>query len=223
MPNEEPKHSRAFIITEILRLLRLGIAGMIEISQISRSSVSIASAFVAELIDEGLLENAEEQMGLPAFRITKKGLVVLSRIENTAENIPGGSVNEILNKFRPITLNVGHVVVTKRVAEYALQSRKFALYVQLSLERYRTGDWGDIVNIEDEWEAVSPGNKTYEFASFTPISFSQPWILSLELPEIWIYTTEDHSITVVMFAYEYDDIEWIEPYWGEQTEIDKTA
>ena len=221
MEHQEPNRSRAEIVADILRLLRLGEAGNIEISQISQISTDLASIYLDELVTAGFLESAEERMGLPSFRITKKGLDVLNRIESLREKIPDDRTVENLDELPAVELQYGRVLVSRKVAEYARQSRRFAIYVQLSLERYRTGDKGELVAVENDWDDLSDESGVFEFASYVPESFSQPWILASAFPEIWVYTTTDHSFTIVMFREEYDDIEALEPYWGEPIDIDR--
>jgi predicted transcriptional regulator len=219
--NQEPNRSRAEIVADILRLLRLGEAGNIEISQISQISTDLASIYLQELVRAGFLEDAEERMGLPSFRITKKGLELLNRIEALREKIPGDQGARNLNELSTVELQFGRTLVTKKVAEYARQSRRFAIYVQLSLERYRRGDKGEIVAVENDWDDLSDESGVFEFASYVPESFSQPWILASAFPELWVYTTTDRSFTIIMFREEYDDIESLEPYWGEPIDSDR--
>lgn len=200
----EPKHKRSNIeiLADILRLLRLGNTGKIQITHFAHLNSEQASTYIGNLIKAGLLEGAEEEMGLPSYRITKKGLAALSVIENIKELLPPEGALDILHKSRIIEINTGQILVTRRVAELCREDKRFAAFVQKSLDRYRQGDWG---NMSEEGKLLN--NRFYEksmrlFSSYGSESY----------PEIWITTEPDRSYSTVLFPDEEISIEPLERY-----------
>jgi len=142
----QPKHprSRIEIMADILRLLRLGNTGKTQISNYANLSWDQGLKFIDNLLAAELLEGAEEEMGLPCYRITTKGLTTLSLIEILKEMLPPEGTTDILRRSKVVEINVGHVLVTKRVADLARENPEFATFVQKSLDRYRKADWGNM-------------------------------------------------------------------------------
>ena len=159
--------------------------------------------YIESLLEADLLEGAEEEMGLPCYRITKKGLNALSLIENIKEMLPPEGTTDILHRSKVVEINVGHILVTKGIANLARENPEFATFVKKSLERYRKADWGDM---SDEVERLN--NRSLErnmrlFSSYESESF----------PEIWITTEPDRSYSTIMFPDEDVSIEPLEHYW----------
>lgn len=200
----QPEHIRSGIeiFTDILRLLRLGNTGKIQIAHYTHLNQKRALNYVDDLLESGLLEEAEEEMGLPSYRITRKGLAVLSLIENIREMLPQEGTTDILHRSKIEEINVGQVLVTKRVAELVRENQEFALFVQKSLDRYRKGDWGDM---NDEARRL---NKRFLESSMRLFSSYG----SERFPEIWITTDPDKSCSTIMFPDEDVSMEPLEPY-----------
>ena len=94
----KPKHSRSSIeiLADILRLLRLGNISRIQINHYANLDRKQSMACVDSLLETGLLEGAEEEMGLPSYRNTNKGLTVLDLIENIKEmQLPESTIDAL--------------------------------------------------------------------------------------------------------------------------------
>jgi predicted transcriptional regulator len=200
----QPKHnrSRIEIIADILRLLRLGNTGKTQITGYAYLRQDQASKYINRLLESGLLESADEEMGLPSYRITRKGLAILSLIENLKEMLPADGNTEILHKTRVLEVNVGKVLVTRGVAELARQNRKFADFVKESLDRHRKGDWGEMDDEVRQLNHQNSGINTRLFSSYETAGF----------PEIWITTEPDSSFSTIMFPDEDISMEPREDY-----------
>ena len=87
--NRQIKHrrSRVEITADILRLLRLGNTGKTQITHYANLRWDQGLKYIDYLLEENLMERAEEEMGLPCYRITKKGLAVLNLIENLEKDL----------------------------------------------------------------------------------------------------------------------------------------
>jgi predicted transcriptional regulator len=82
------------LIGEILSLLRLGEAGKTEVMYAVRLSHYQTQKYLGRLTQIGLVEQPEDDVRAPAYRITRKGLELLGRIEQMQEmlqikEIPG--------------------------------------------------------------------------------------------------------------------------------------
>ena len=132
----QPRHHRSSIeiTADILRLLRLGNTGKAQITYYAYLKPERASKYLNRLMDAGLLEAAEEEMGLPSYRITRKGLAMLSLIENLKEKLPADGTADILHTSRILEINVGRVLVSKGVADLARGDKKFEAFVKESLD-----------------------------------------------------------------------------------------
>jgi len=195
--------SRIEITADILRLLRLANTGKAQITYYANLNWDQGSKYIDNLLEENLLERAEEEMGLPCYRITKKGLTVLNLIENLKEMLPPEGTLDILHRSKVVEINVGHVLVTKGVADLARENPEFATFVKKSLERYRKADWGEM-----SYEVERLNNQSIErnmrlFSSYE----------SKDFPEIWITTVPDRSYSTIMFPDEDISIEPLEHYW----------
>ena len=200
----QPKHNRSNIeiLADILKLLRLGNTGKIQITHFSDLNSEQASNYITNLMEAGLLEWAEGEMGLPSYRITKKGLAALSVIENIKELLPPEGAVDILHKSKIIEINTGQILVTRRVAELCRDDKGFATFVEKSLGRYRKGDWG---NMSEEGKLLN--NRFYEKSMRLFSSFG-----SERYPEIWITTEPDRSYSTILFPDEEVSIEPLERY-----------
>jgi predicted transcriptional regulator len=204
----QPKHnrSRIEIIADILRLLRLGNTGKTQITYYAHLNREQVSNYLKSLLEADLLEGAEEEMGLPSYRITKRGLMALSIIENIKEMLPPEGTTDILRRSKIVEINVGHVLVTKGVANLARKNKEFASFVQKSLDRYRKGDWGDM---SDEVRRLNTRSLEKSLRLFSSYE-------SKDFPEIWITTEPDKSYSTIMFPDEDVSIEPLEHYWSEE-------
>lgn len=200
----QPKHYRSNIeiLADILRLLRLGNTGRIQITHYANLNRKQGITYIDNLLEAGLLEKAEEEMGLPSYRITRKGLAALSLIENIREMLPPEGAADILHRSRITEINIGQIFVTKRVAELINENQGFALFVQKSLERYRKGDWGDMSDTARELNNRFLEKGMRLFSSYGSERF----------PEIWITTEADRSSSTIMFPDEDVSIEPLERY-----------
>jgi predicted transcriptional regulator len=202
--NWQSKYSRSRIeiIADILRLLRLGNTGRTQITYYTSLKQNQASKYISRLLEAGLLENAEEEMGLPSYRITRKGLAILGLIENIKEMLPADGQTEILHGSKVLEINVGHVLMTRGVAELVRRNRKFANFVKESLGRHRRGDWGEM---SDEVRQLNNENLGINTRLFS-------WYELKGFPEIWITTEPDRSSSTIMFPDEDISMEPLEDY-----------
>ena len=206
MPRSKDRRSSVEIVADILRLLRLGHASKIEISHVSHINGEQAYKYLEQLIGAGALENSEEKMGLPSYQITKKGLALLSKIENLREMLPETGVFNILLQSRIIEMNIGQILVTRGVAVQARENTQFASFVQTSLDRYRKGDWGELSDGDKRLNDLSEETGRLILSSYESDYF----------PEIWIMTSPDRSYSTIMLPDEYSSAEPLEPYWLEE-------
>jgi len=214
----QPKHnrSRIEIIADILRLLRLGNTGKTQITAYAYLRQDQASRYIRRLVDSGLLESAEAEMDLPAYRITRKGLAILNLIENLKEMLPADGTTEILRQSRVLDVNLGQVLVSRGVAEMARKDRDFAAFLKDSLGRHRKGEWGDTGDEVRHLNNQNLGVNTRLFSSYESGRF----------PEIWITTEPDRSFSTIMFPEEDVSMEprerYTEPEGAEARETNQT-
>jgi len=204
--NWQPKHprSRIEITADILRLLRLGNTGKTQITHYANLRWDQGLKYIDYLLEAELLEGAEEEMGLPCYRITKKGLTVLNLIENIKEMLPPEGAIDILHKSKITEIYVGDIFITKGVTNLARENPGFATFVKKSLERYRKADWGDM---SDEVERLNNQSLERNMRLFSSYE-------SKDFPEIWITTEPDRSCSTIMFPDEDVSIEPLEDYWS---------
>ena len=202
MWQSKDRRSSVEIVADILRLLRLGYASKVEIIHTSHISGEQAYKYLAQLLEAGALENSEDKMGLPSYRITKKGLSLLSTIENLREMLPKTGAVDILHQSKIIEMNIGQILVTKGVVELARENKQFAAFVQTSLDRYRKGDWGEMSDGDKRLNDLSEETGRLVLSSYESDVF----------PEIWIMTNPDRSYSTVMLPEEYASAEPLEPY-----------
>ena len=204
--NWQSKHprSRIEITADILRLLRLGNTGKTQITHYANLRWDQGLKYIDNLLEAELLEGAEEEMGLPCYRITKRGLTVLNLIENLKEILPPEGAIDILHKSKITEINVGNIFMTKGAANLARENPEFATFVKKSLERYRKAAWG---NKSDEVERLNIQSLERNMRLFSSYE-------SKDFPEIWITTEPDRSCSTIMFPDEDVSIEPLEDYWS---------
>ena len=100
------RRTRIEIIADILRLLRLGETGKTEITCTVKMSRDQTFTYLGRLMEAGLLEEVEKEIGIPCYRITKKGLSLLSQIENMQEIFPPEDTLDILHRSKVVELDV---------------------------------------------------------------------------------------------------------------------
>jgi predicted transcriptional regulator len=203
------------IAADILRLLRLGQTDRIEIASIVQISREQAARYLQKLKEAGALEEAEQEIGLPSYRITPKGLSIIGSIEQMREILPSSSTLDILKRSKIQQTNVGQVLVTGSVADLAGGKKEFASFVRKSLERYRRGDWGDMSAADQQLNQTGLARNLRLFASYE----------SPGLPEIWITTEPDRSSSTIMFPEEDISLTPLEHYElvaRTATELEKT-
>ena len=88
---------------------------------------------------------------------------------------------------------MGQVVMTIGIADVVAQSHDWAKFVADGLKRHAAGDWGDLSE-EDKQE-----NDLSLKEGFRLLSAYKDEVL----PEIWIITEADRSVTTVLFPDEY--------------------
>src|SRR3990172_2813263 len=192
IPPPNDRRSNVDIVADILRVLRLGHAGKIEIVNVAHVSSEQGSKYLEKLLSSGLVEDAGERMGLPAVKITPKGLSVLGMIENLKEMLPSDGVIELLKKTRISGINVGKIFATRKLAQLARENKKFASFVQNSLDQYRKGEWGESGPREKRINDLSEKTGRRIFSCYE----------SPDKQEICITTTPDREYTTIMFPDE---------------------
>ena len=201
--------SRVEITADILRLLRLGNTGKTEISSYAHLTWDQGIKYTESLVETGLIEAAEEEMGLPCYRITKKGLDALSLVENLKEMLPPDGGVDILHRSKITDVNVGQILVSEDVVYLAKKDHDFATHVQTTLERYCRGDWGDVSDDVSGLKKLSLERNMRLFSSYESDNY----------PEIWITTEPDRAYTTIMFPEEDVSLEPLEKYWAK---VDKS-
>ena len=84
-------------MADILRLLRLGIAGKTEIMYTVNLSYSLRQKYIGNMVELELVEEFQDDSHSVSYRITRKGLNVLTAIENMQEMLRLEEVPDILN------------------------------------------------------------------------------------------------------------------------------
>ncbi|OGO30143.1 MAG: hypothetical protein A2Z29_07590 [Chloroflexi bacterium RBG_16_56_11] len=96
----QPRNPRSNIeiIADILRVLRLGETGKTEIRATVQLDREQAGNYLNWLLETGLLEEAGKEIDMPAYKITRKGLNLLSKIEQIREMLPPGEAMDTLRR-----------------------------------------------------------------------------------------------------------------------------
>ena len=79
------RRTRISILSEILRLLRLGETGKTEIAYIAKLDYRMVPKYLNWLLESGLITESVKEYELVSYRITEKGLKLLSEMENLQE------------------------------------------------------------------------------------------------------------------------------------------
>ena len=91
------------VIADILKLLRLGVAGKSEITYLVSISHKMTHKYLLELKELRLLDEVIKENGLRGYQITKKGLKLLSEVKNLKEITHG---EKVLDVFHSPILNL---------------------------------------------------------------------------------------------------------------------
>ena len=94
------------IVADILRLLRLGITGKLEITCTAKLGRQQTSSYLDWLLEKGLLEETEREIGIPSYRITPKGLSLLAKIEDMREMLPPDGTLDFLHRSKLIEIEI---------------------------------------------------------------------------------------------------------------------
>lgn len=96
----------------------------------------------------------------------------------------------------PILLKfpLGQLVCTKRISTKMEQDEKFKKFVELSLNKYASGNWGDTCNEDAKLNDIAMRNGYRIVAVYRQ---EETNIV------IWIITESDRSITTILFPDEY--------------------
>ncbi len=92
----ESRRSTVQLISEILRLLRLGEVGKTEVMYTVGLTHAQTQKYLPRLVELGLVDQRGEDGRTPSYRITPKGLDILSRIEQLQETLRIDEVPEII-------------------------------------------------------------------------------------------------------------------------------
>ncbi len=93
------------------------------------------------------------------------------------------------------TFKLGKLLMTMSIARKISQSMNFGRFVQASLDRYISNDWG-VMDDSDKAlndEAVKSGDLRIRGAYICPVTKEK----------IWIITEADRSITTILLTSEY--------------------
>jgi predicted transcriptional regulator len=83
-----------------LRLLRLGEAGKTEVMYTVKLTHAQTQRYLSRLVELGLVESPDETVRTPGYRITRKGLDILSKIEEVQEMLRVDELSAILDSPR---------------------------------------------------------------------------------------------------------------------------
>ena len=93
----ESRRSSVQLISEILRLLRLGEVGKTEVMYTVGLTHSQTQKYLLRLVELELTDQRRDNGRTPTYRITQKGLDILSKIENLQEMLQIDEASEILD------------------------------------------------------------------------------------------------------------------------------
>lgn len=94
----------------------------------------------------------------------------------------------MMNKFE-----TGLIMVTRDVGSKLNEDRKFQIFVNESINRHRSGDWGDL-----DGEDKQLNEKALENGGSLLSSYKYE-----DGTKIWIITKADRSVTTILFPEEY--------------------
>ena len=93
----EGRRSSIRIVADILGLLRLGEAGKTEVMYTVNMSYYQTQKYLNWLLELGLLDKVMKENQLLSYRVTKKGLRLLSEIENMQEMLQSEEALKVLH------------------------------------------------------------------------------------------------------------------------------
>ena len=94
------------------------------------------------------------------------------------------------------SFRLGQTVMTRGIADQIAENAEFAAFVEKSLRRYITCDWGELDEDDKKLnDAALANNDDRILAAYIPAEHPE-W-------KIWIITEWDHSATTVLFPREY--------------------
>jgi len=88
---------------------------------------------------------------------------------------------------------MGRIVLTRGVYEWATVNGGFYHFVNTCLKRHSKGDWGNLCPEDKEQNELALNDGSRLFSAYQ----------HHRLPEIWIITEADRSVTTVLFPDEY--------------------
>ena len=88
---------------------------------------------------------------------------------------------------------MGQVVLTRSVYKWSAANGDFTFFVQSSLKRHAKGDWGNLPPEDREQNEIALKDGSRLFSAYQ----------HHRLPEIWIITEADRSVTTVLFSDDY--------------------
>ena len=94
------RRSSIQLMSEILRLLRLGEAGKTEVMYGVRLTHSQTQKYLLRLAELGLIDRVADDGKAPIYRIKPKGLDILGKIEHVQEMLRVDELPEILDSPR---------------------------------------------------------------------------------------------------------------------------
>jgi predicted transcriptional regulator len=109
------RRSKIAIIADILRLLRLGETGKVEIMCAGKLGYHMTRKYIALLLESGLMTEITKHPDEINYQITQKGLNFLSQIESLQEML---HVDESLDIFRRPEL-MEKIAEGKAIVEYS--------------------------------------------------------------------------------------------------------
>lgn len=117
------RRSSVQLVGEILGLLRLGDSGKTEVMYAVRLSHLQTGKYLGRLIDLGLIRELNEDSRHSGYRITPKGLDLLSKIEHVQETLQREEIPGILDSpefkvdeksYRQMLRRIGDAIRPKR-------------------------------------------------------------------------------------------------------------
>ena len=119
----EGRRSSVQLISEILRLLRLGEVGLTEVMYTVRLTHSQTQRYLLRLVELALIDQRHEDGRTPSYRVTPKGLDILTKIEQVQEMLQINEVPEILDSPELVVDQEPNRNVLRRIAD-AIRSRR---------------------------------------------------------------------------------------------------
>jgi predicted transcriptional regulator len=93
----DSRRSSIHLMSEILRLLRLGDVGKTEVMYAVRLSYYQTQNYLRRLLELGLIQQAATDNHNSGYRITQKGLGLLGKLEQLQEQLQGQEIPQIFD------------------------------------------------------------------------------------------------------------------------------